>query len=134
MQMPEILGAVRAGDIAIIPKRVIEELDGLKLSSDPATAQSARAANRVLAQATGPVRYESEATHLLPPDFDLRASDNRILSVALWLRLSRVVLVTSDNNFRARARAEYIRAVSPEEYTAGLADDRENAHSRKFPP
>ncbi len=49
--------------------------------------------------------YESEVLDLLPPDWE-PTSDNRILSVALYLRLSDVLVVTGDRNFRNKARAE----------------------------
>lgn len=124
---PEIISGVRDGDVPVIPKRVLEELDGLKQSSDAAIAMAARTAIRVLGQAEDHVNYEPEATHLLPREFDPRDSDNRILSVALWLRLSRVVLVTADNDLRLKARAEHIDAMSPEDYTGGPAIDGEIA-------
>jgi len=106
---------MRSRDMPVIPRRVLEELDGLKESSDDQKAQAARAAIRAIESAGSRVRFESEALDLLPPDWD-RSSDNRILSVAMYLRLSAVLLVTGDINFRNKARAEDISAQTPDEY------------------
>ena len=84
-------------------------------SSDDQKAQAARAAIRAIESAGSRVRFESEALDLLPSDWD-RSSDNRILSVAMYLRLSAVLLVTGDINFRNKARAEDISAQTPDEY------------------
>ena len=104
----------------VIPRRVLEELDGLKESSDDQRAQAARAAIRAIEAAGSRVRFESEALDLLPPDWD-RSSDNKILSVAMYLRLSAVLLVTGDINFRNKARAEDISAQTPDEYQGNKA-------------
>ena len=115
MFAPELVTRMRSRDMPVIPRRVLEELDGLKESSDDQKAQAARAAIRAIESAGGRVRFESEALDLLPPDWD-RSSDNRILSVAMYLRLSAVLLVTGDINFRNKARAEDISAQTPDEY------------------
>ena len=118
MQVPDLLVTMRRGDIAVVPRRVLDELDGLKKSTDEDKAHKARAAIRSLERAGQEVHYESEVLDLLPPDWE-PTSDNRILSVALYLRLSNVLLVTGDINFRNKARAENIAAMLPVEYRAG---------------
>jgi len=115
MVAPELVTRMRSRDMPVIPRRVLEELDGLKESSDDQRAQAARAAIRAIESAGSRVRFESEALDLLPPDWD-RSSDNKILSVAMYLRLSAVLLVTGDINFRNKARAEDISAQTPDEY------------------
>ena len=122
MDMPQILDVLHAGDTAVVPKRTNEELDGLKNSSDDVKAHAARLAIRMLDRAKHTIRPGAEAPQLLPPELDRRSPDNRILSVALWLRLSRVILVTSDQDLRVKARAEHIEAISPEEYRDGPSD------------
>lgn len=115
MVAPDLVTRMRSRDMPVIPRRVLEELDGLKESSDDQKAQAARAAIRAIESAGSRVRFESEALDLLPSDWD-RSSDNRILSVAMYLRLSAVLLVTGDINFRNKARAEDISAQTPDEY------------------
>ena len=122
MDMPQILDVLQAGDTAVVAKRTNEELDGLKNSSDEAKAHAARLAIRILDRAKHTIQSGSEAPQLLPPELDPRSPDNRILSVALWLRLNRVILVTSDQDLRVKARAEHINAISPEEYRDGPSD------------
>lgn len=115
MMAPELVTRKRSRELPVIPRRVLEELDGLKDSTDAAKAQAARAAIRSIEAAGSTIRYESEALDLLPPDWD-QSSDNKILSVAMYLRLSEVLLVTADINFRNKARAENINAQTPDEY------------------
>lgn len=118
MLVPDLLATMRRNDIPVVARRVLEELDGIKESSEEERAQKARAAIRSLERAGQAVRYESEVLDLLPADWEPTA-DNRILSVALYLRLSDVVVVTGDRNFRNKARAENIIAMLPEEYKGG---------------
>ncbi len=115
MVAPDLVTRMRSRDMPVIPRRVLEELDGLKESSDDQKAQAARAAIRAIESAGSRIRFESEALGLLPSDWDC-SSDNRILSVAMYLRLSAVLLVTGDINFRNKARAEDISAQTPDEY------------------
>lgn len=118
MLVPDLPTNMRRNDIPVVARRVLEELDGIKASSEEERAQKARAAIRSLERAGQAVRYESEVLDLLPADWE-PTPDNRILSVALYLRLSDAILVTGDRNFRNKARAENIVAMLPEEYKGG---------------
>ena len=118
MLAPDLLTTMRRNDIPVVARRVLEELDGIKESSEEERAQKARAAIRSLERSGQAIRYESEVLDLLPPDWEPTA-DNRILSVALYLRLSDVIVVTGDRNLRNKARAENITAMLPEEYRGG---------------
>lgn len=118
MLVPDLLTSMRRNDIPVVARRVLEELDGIKESTEEERAQKARAAIRSLERAGQAVRYESEVLDLLPNDWE-PTPDNRILSVALYLRLSDVIVVTGDRNFRNKARAENIVAMLPEEYKGG---------------
>lgn len=118
MVAPDLLTTMRRNDIPVVARRVLEELDGIKESSEEERAQKARAAIRSLERSGQAIRYESEVLDLLPPDWEPTA-DNRILSVALYLRLSDVIVVTGDRNLRNKARAENITAMLPEEYRGG---------------
>jgi rRNA-processing protein FCF1 len=115
MLVPDLLSSMRRNDIPVVARRVLEELDGIKESTEEERAQKARAAIRSLERAGQTVRYESEVLDLLPTDWE-PTPDNRILSVALYLRLSDVIVVTGDRNLRNKARAENIVAMLPEEY------------------
>lgn len=115
IERPDLPSRLQRNDTPVVAKRVLEELDKLKTSDNPEKAHQARAAIRALEHANKTVRYESEALELLPADFE-PTSDNRILSVALYLRLSDVILVTADRNFRNKAKAENIMAMLPSEY------------------
>jgi rRNA-processing protein FCF1 len=115
MLVPDLLSSMRRNDVPVVARRVLEELDGIKESTEEEKAQKARAAIRSLERAGQAIRYESEVLELLPTDWE-PTPDNRILSVALYLRLSDVIVVTGDRNFRNRARAENIVAMLPEEY------------------
>jgi rRNA-processing protein FCF1 len=133
MQVPDLLSTMRRGDIPVVPRRVLEELDGIKESAEEDKAQKARSAIRSLERAGQGVNYESEVLDLLPPDWE-PTSDNRILSVALYLRLSDVLVVTGDRNFRNKARAENIAAMLPEEYrgvTPNQGGRRETGRGRR---
>jgi rRNA-processing protein FCF1 len=96
---------MRRNDIPVVARRV-QELDGIKESSEEERAQKARAAIRSLERSGQAIRYESEVLDLLPPDWEPTA-DNRILSVALYLRLSDVIVVTGDRNLRNKACREH---------------------------
>lgn len=115
MERPELPSSLQQNDTPVIAKRVLDELDGLKESSDPEKARKARAASREVERANAIIRYESEAIELLPVDW-VPTSDSRILSVALYLQLSDVILVTADRNLRSKAQAENILAMQPHEY------------------
>lgn len=130
LNRPDMLRRMPAEDVPVVPKRVLDELDRLKQPGKAAEeeeidrARFAREVIRELERLGGQVRYEAEALSLLPPDWEA-TPDNRILSVALRLRLSRLALVTSDINFRNKARAESLTALTPEEYLRPGASGRD---------
>ncbi|MBR7615348.1 PIN domain-containing protein [Citrobacter braakii] len=115
IEYPNLPSCLQQNDTPVIARRVHQELDHLKTSDNPNKARQAREAIRTLEQVHKIVRYESEVMELLPADLE-PTSDNRILSVALYLRLSDVILVTADKSFRNIARAENITAILPSEY------------------
>ncbi|MFJ5452434.1 PIN domain-containing protein [Pectobacterium jejuense] len=112
---PNLPARLQQNDTPVIARRVHQELDHLKTSDNPDKARQARTAIRTLEQVNKILRYESEVLELLPADLK-PTSDNRILSVALYLRLSDVILVTADTSLRNIARSENIMAILPGEY------------------
>jgi len=105
---PEGIRNLRSGHVGIIPNRVIQELDGLKRSANEHTARRARAAHRAIDEVRqlGTLRFESGRPALIPADLGtIEEPDNQILSVAIAYSRGKVVLVTRDNNLRAKAQA-----------------------------
>lgn len=110
---PDALRNLSPSQIGVVPNRVIQELDGLKRSSDENRAQRARAANRTIddLREAKSIRFERARTTLIPADFGSTDDpDNQILSVAIAFSGSRVTLVTGDKNLRAKAEASNIQA------------------------
>jgi rRNA-processing protein FCF1 len=110
---PDALLGLTSSQIGVIPSRVIQELDGLKRSSDESRARKARAANRTIdgLRERNSLRLEKARTDLIPSDFGSTDDpDNQILSVAVAFTGSKVTLVTGDKNLRAKAEASNIQA------------------------
>lgn len=120
VDFPDLLGMLKATDVPYVPKRVLEELDGLKQSrseDDGAQSRAARARHAIagIDRAGDSVRIEASKRHLCATDWP-PTPDNDILSVAVHLSLNPVLLVTSDKNLRQKAKAESIPAISPADY------------------
>lgn len=115
LDQPAALRSLTPWQVGVVPHRVIQELDGLKRSSDETIAQKARAANRTIDELReeGSLRFESARRDLVPLGFGPSDDpDNEILSVAIALSRSRVTLVTADKNLRTKAEASNIEATS----------------------
>ena len=117
IDFPTIFDQLGLNDIAVVPKRVVQELDQLKIKPDASSGRRAhqiRKAMRSLDQATE-VRSQDSKPELLALDWT-STPDNDILSAALFYSRSPVILLTGDKNLRIKAKAEGIRAMSGEEY------------------
>lgn len=118
IDFPTIFDQLGLNDIAVVPKRVVQELDQLKTKPDASSsgrrAHQVRKAMRSLDQATE-VRSQDSKPELLALDWS-STPDNDILSAALFYSRSPVILLTGDKNLRIKAKAEGIRAMSGEEY------------------
>lgn len=104
-------------DFAVVPKRVVQELDHLKTRLDDPSGKHAykvREAMRSVDNAPQ-ARHQASKPELLALDWT-STPDNDILSVALFYSRSPVILLTRDKNLRIKASAEGIRAMSGEEY------------------
>lgn len=116
---PEILEFAGQKDILIVPKTVLEELDGLK--NDNKNGQYARTAIREINSRAGKGITISESfPQILSKDYDRNIKDNLILSVALSYRKKNMALVTDDINLANKAKGENINAVSSEECLKSL--------------
>ncbi len=116
----------------VIPIAVIKELDGLKKSSNPASAKAARKVTRILDElgSSQDIAYGAEThtgaivtilgRHMTIHDLTSDA-DNKIVGTALRLRLETgnidVIVLTTDGNMRNIARAYGMKA---ENYPLGL--------------
>lgn len=110
---PDALRQLTRSQIGVIPNRVIQELDGLKRSTDGETARKARAANSTIDELRerSSLRFEKARAELIPLDFGpVEEPDNQILSVAIAYSSSTVTLVTGDKNLRNKAQASNIVA------------------------
>jgi len=111
MRHPELTDKFQHGRHAlVIPARVIEELDGLKESSNNLTAKKARDAIKTVHAALQKSWCKTEQSHpeLLPPDYPEdengeKNGDNLILSTALHFWGHKPILLTGDINFANKA-------------------------------
>lgn len=120
IDFPDLPSMLPPSDIPYLPKVVLEELDGLKKprgDDERAQGRAARARRATVAidKAGDRIRTEGSKQHLCASDWG-ESADNAILSLAVYLSQSRVVLLTSDGNLQIKARAEAVRAMSPSEY------------------
>ena len=129
MEDAELLRQLRPNDIAVVPRRVLSELDGLKDSDDESRAGKARAAIRQVQADASRIRYETEYGALLPAEWDARQPDHAILSTALFFRLNQVLVVSNDINLRNKAQSlglnsQDAKAYAPSRPISAAAPDK----------
>ncbi len=115
---PDLPFQLNKRDVAVVPKRVLDELDHKKRDTGDQTeevAERCRRAMRILGQLGRAVRYEEADLALLPADFG-GSADNQILSVAVRLVRCRPLLLTSDKNLRLKATAQGVEWMDPKIY------------------
>ena len=115
---PDILDRIRHQDRIIVPTKVVDELDKLKVTLNPEDKQKAERALRTLNSSydTNRIRIENADTQYLPADLRRNNPDNLILSVAMKFRNHNVMLLTSDNGLQLKARGLGIRTQSLREF------------------
>ena len=115
---PDILDRIRPQDRIIVPTKVVDELDKLKVTLSLEDKQKAERALRTLNSSydTNRIRMENADTQYLPADLRRNNSDNLILSVAMKFRNHNVILLTSDNGLQLKARGLGIRTQSLREF------------------
>jgi rRNA-processing protein FCF1 len=137
MEHAELLLQLRPDDIAIVPRRVLSELDGLKASEDEGRSAKARRAIRQLEGASSRIRHEAEYTDLLPAEWDAKQPDHAILSTALFFRLNAVLFVCNDINLRNKAQSLGLKTEDAKVYapartsSAGASDFSSNKRNQK---
>lgn len=110
---------VNESDVLVIPAPVFDELERLKNSGDQRKAGRVRAANRLLVSEKFSWRIQNldeDIVRRLLGGLDAGIVDNQILATAGYYKLNDVILVSGDNNLRAKAVSFGVRVMSPGEY------------------
>ncbi|MEA5029349.1 MAG: PIN domain-containing protein [Sphaerochaeta associata] len=111
---PQIPTILRAGDMCLIPKRVIEELDYKKLDErlKQKVTEAIKCINKLeMDKAEVSIRFCEGNMELLPKDYQFKG-DNLILSIAVQYRTFHPKLITEDNLLKTKAKAELIEVMS----------------------
>lgn len=110
---PDIINRIGKQNKTIIPAKVLEELDKLKLKEEADKKALNEAAKNISVAFTKSFSKMEEAdVSLLPEGFDRHNPDCIILSVALKHKDESVVLLTSDKMLQARANGLGIKTIS----------------------
>lgn len=110
---PDIISRIKSRGKIVIPTTVIEELDKLKQKKEidkQVLSQAIKNINRAFGQNKSTM--ESSSLDLLPEGFDKSNPDCMIFSVALKYKEETPILLTSDNNLKARAKGMGIKVMS----------------------
>ena len=112
---PNILSSIDESKQIIVPAKVIDELDKLKVTLDDNGRRNATIALRNINAMSNCIRQELSDTNRLPVDFNRYNSDNMILSVAVKFRNQNPILITSDNGLQVKAKTLGIETKRPNE-------------------
>ena len=114
IENPEIATEASHGELFVVSKRVIEELDDKKLDEAlrPSVSEAVRNLRNLHKEY---IHFCDGDMSLLPSDYRIKG-DNLILSVAVRYREYKPVLITNDNNLSLKARAEGLDAMSADEF------------------
>ena len=117
VECPDIINKIGNKNKIIIPAKVLDELDKLKLKPET-DKQKLNKASRNIAEAFTKnfSKMEAADVSLLPVGFDSKTPDCMILSVALKHKDENVIFLTSDLNLQARASGLEIKTKSLREF------------------
>lgn len=107
VQCPDVIDAINPRDNIVIPAKVIDELDKLKVSlSSESLRDNAEKALRNINRELNKRKIREECGDLscLPQDFSRKNADNLILSIALKFRNHGPILLTNDNGLQVKAK------------------------------
>jgi rRNA-processing protein FCF1 len=125
IDQPDILSRLHPHELAVVSKKVINELDDKK--SDDRLRERVQQVTRTLQDYTGDnIRYEEADISLLPQGFKAKG-DNLILSVALKYKPCDPILLTSDRNLSVKAKMEGLRTLTLPDF------NRRHPPSRSIP-
>ncbi len=114
---PDIISRIGNNYKIVIPAKVLEELDKLKLKENVDKKKLSEAAKNINTAFTKKYSQMEDANlSLLPKDFDKRNPDCMILSVALKYKNDNPILLTSDNMLQSRASGLGITTISLKEF------------------
>ena len=114
---PDIISKIGKQYKVIIPTKVLEELDKLKLKTDIDKKSLNDAARNINTAFINNFSMMEEAdVSLLPLGFDKKNPDCMILSVALKYKHENPILLTSDNMLQTRANGLGITTISLKEF------------------
>lgn len=114
---PDIISRIGRKYKIVIPAKVLEELDKLKLKADIDKKNLNEAAKNINAAFVKHFsQMEKADLSLLPKDFDRHNPDCMILSVALKYKDENPILLTSDNMLRSRASGLGITTISLKDF------------------
>lgn len=110
---PDIISKIDKKYSVILPAKVADELDKMKIKLDEQGKRNAEKALRLLNQESEHnIIYELADLSLLPVEFDKRSPDNMILSVALKYNADNPIILTSDNGLQIKAKTLKISTVT----------------------
>jgi rRNA-processing protein FCF1 len=112
---PNILCRIDESKQIVVPAKVVDELDKLKVTLDDAGRRNAAIALKNINAMSNRIRRELADTTRLPIDFNRYNSDNMILSVAVKFRNQNPILITSDNGLQVKAKTLGIETKRPSE-------------------
>lgn len=128
MNSPELVETFEDNKaLLIVPKVVLDELDGLKSSEDGERALKARDAIRAIDNHRAfdwlNLR-ENSHPELLPDDCDKDRNDSKILSVAVRYIFKKPVLITDDSNLRNLAEANAVESTGSGDFLKARNESR----------
>lgn len=118
LKNPYLLDFIPKDDTIIVPKRVLEELDGLKKNKDCRDNAQQSIRNIEEYYNRNKVILSKSYLNLLPKEYDKSKSDNHILSIAKKHIQDddKLILLTNDRGLKIKATAENIVVLNLEEY------------------
>lgn len=112
---PDITNVISPQDRIVIPSKVVDELDKLKVTLNDENKRKVEKALRTLNSLidTNRIRMENADILYLPNDFRKNNADNMILSIALKFKNHNAILLTSDNGLQLKAKGLGVKVISP---------------------
>jgi predicted ribonuclease YlaK len=119
---PDIISQINKEYPVILSAKVIDELDNLKSKLDNEGKRNIQKALKSINRHidTRDLRMELSDISLLPIDFNRRSPDNQILTVALKFQSENLILLTSDNGLRIKAKGLKLSTITLTEFLSRL--------------
>lgn len=115
---PEIISKIDQKYSVVLSAKVIDELDYLKVSLKDEQKGNVQKALKQINESIDKrgIKMETADLSLLPNDFNKKAPDNFILSVALKFKGENPILLTSDNGLQIKAKGLGISTIALKEF------------------